>query len=168
MRNPSVGTPTRGHPGMRPANQLGSRTKYIREKFSHGLRASQRLLFDHALESHAGTRAGFGEGTARIHGIGWGWRNLWAFQRIRKSRGTRYRFGPYSGLANRWNGLYVARRACATNLAALTGNVNAAHQVLGNSLQVAMAKYIKPSIEESRLVSLGEAARSGDHRAAVK
>jgi len=46
-----------------------------------------------------------------------------------------------------WYGLYAARRACATNLVALTGNVNAAHQVLGNSLEVAMKNYIKPSIE---------------------
>lgn len=45
----------------------------------------------------------------------------------------------------RWAGLYAARRACATNLVALTGDVRSAHQVLGNSLQVAMAKYIKPS-----------------------
>ncbi|PYX30449.1 MAG: hypothetical protein DMG80_11975 [Acidobacteria bacterium] len=44
-----------------------------------------------------------------------------------------------------WHGLYAARRACATNLVALTGNINSAHQVLGNSLQVSMAKYIKPS-----------------------
>jgi hypothetical protein len=34
-----------------------------------------------------------------------------------------------------WYGLYAARRACATNLVALTGDVNAAYQVLGNSLQ---------------------------------
>jgi integrase len=46
-----------------------------------------------------------------------------------------------------WHGLYAARRACATNLVKLTGNVNAAHQVLGNSFKVAMDKYIKPSIE---------------------
>lgn len=46
-----------------------------------------------------------------------------------------------------WYGLYAARRACATNLVALTGNVNAAYQVLGNSLAVAMKAYIKPSIE---------------------
>jgi integrase len=44
-----------------------------------------------------------------------------------------------------WYGLYSARRACATNLVALTGNVNAAYQVLGNSLAVVMAKYVKPS-----------------------
>ncbi len=44
-----------------------------------------------------------------------------------------------------WYGLYAARRACATNLVALTGNVNAAHMVLGNSLAVAMKAYIKPS-----------------------
>ena len=46
-----------------------------------------------------------------------------------------------------WYGLYAARRSCATNLVALTGNVNAAHQVLGNSLAVAMKAYIKPSAE---------------------
>jgi integrase len=46
-----------------------------------------------------------------------------------------------------WYGLYAARRACATNLVALTGDVNAAYQVLGNSLQVAMKAYIKPSAE---------------------
>jgi integrase len=46
-----------------------------------------------------------------------------------------------------WYGLYAARRACATNLVALTGNVNAAHMVLGNSLAVAMKAYIKPSAE---------------------
>jgi integrase len=46
-----------------------------------------------------------------------------------------------------WHGLYAARRACATNLVTLTGNVNAAHMVLGNSLAVAMKAYIKPSAE---------------------
>jgi len=46
-----------------------------------------------------------------------------------------------------WYGLYAARRACATNLVALTGDVNAAYQVLGNSLQVAMKAYIKPTKE---------------------
>jgi integrase len=46
-----------------------------------------------------------------------------------------------------WYGLYAARRACATNLVALTGDVNAAYQVLGNSLQVAIKAYIKPSAE---------------------
>jgi integrase len=44
-----------------------------------------------------------------------------------------------------WMGLYAARRACATNLVALTGDVSAAYQVLGNSLAVVMSKYIKPS-----------------------
>jgi integrase len=46
-----------------------------------------------------------------------------------------------------WYGLYAARRACATNLVALTGDINAAHQVLGNSLQVAVKAYIKPTKE---------------------
>jgi integrase len=47
-----------------------------------------------------------------------------------------------------WYGLYAGRRACATNLVSLTGSVSAAYQVLGNSLAVVMAKYIKPSKEQ--------------------
>ena len=68
----------------------------------------------------------------------------------------------------KWSGLYAARRACATNLVALTGNVNAAHQVLGNSLEVAMKAYIKPSIEAGLAgLKLLEAATVKDsmHRA---
>ena len=63
-----------------------------------------------------------------------------------------------------WYGLYAARRACATNLVALTGNVNAAHQVLGNSLQVAMKAYIKPSAEAglAGLKLLEAAATNGE------
>lgn len=44
-----------------------------------------------------------------------------------------------------WSGLYAARRSCATNLVEMTGDIRSAHQVLGNSLQVAMQKYIKPT-----------------------
>jgi integrase len=43
-----------------------------------------------------------------------------------------------------WYGIYAARRGAATNLVALTGSVSAAYQVLGNSLPVVMAKYVKP------------------------
>lgn len=43
-----------------------------------------------------------------------------------------------------WYGIYAARRGAATNLVALTGSVSAAYQVLGNSLDVVMKKYIKP------------------------
>ena len=61
-----------------------------------------------------------------------------------------------------WYGLYAARRACATNLVALTGNVNAAHMVLGNSLAVAMKAYIKPSAEAGLAgLKLLEAATNG-------
>jgi integrase len=49
-----------------------------------------------------------------------------------------------------FHGLYAARRGCATNLVALTGNVNAAHQVLGNSLAASMAKYTKAARTNQR------------------
>jgi integrase len=42
-----------------------------------------------------------------------------------------------------WYGIYAGRRACATNLVALTGNANAAFQILGNSLDVVLKHYIK-------------------------
>lgn len=63
-----------------------------------------------------------------------------------------------------FRGLYAARRACATNLVALTGNVNAAYQVLGNSMAVSMAKYVKPSVEagDAGLQLLEQATQKGE------
>lgn len=62
-----------------------------------------------------------------------------------------------------WYGIYAARRACGTNLVALTGNINAAYQILGNSLAVCMAKYVKPSQEQGLIgMRLLEAAASAN------
>jgi integrase len=62
-----------------------------------------------------------------------------------------------------WYGLYAGRRACATNLVALTGDVSAAYQILGNSLAVVMAKYIKPDQQAGLMgMKLLEAAAKGD------
>ena len=69
-----------------------------------------------------------------------------------------------------WYGIYAARRGAATNLVALTGSVSAAYQVLGNSLDVVMKKYVKPDQQAGmaglRLVELDakrllEAAANG-------
>jgi len=70
MQNPSVGTLRRGHPGMRPANQLGSPPKCIRKKSNRCSPTFQHPPFEHGLEFRAGTLVGFVKDTARIHGTG--------------------------------------------------------------------------------------------------
>ena len=44
----------------------------------------------------------------------------------------------------RWCGIYAGRHGAATSLYNLTGDVRAAYQVLGNSLQVVQQTYVKP------------------------
>ena len=65
MQNPSVGTPRRGHPGMHPANQLGSRAKCFHGKSSRCSQVFPPLQFDQAYKCPAGTRGGFVWATAR-------------------------------------------------------------------------------------------------------
>jgi len=61
-----------------------------------------------------------------------------------------------------WYGIYAARRGAATNLVALTGSVSAAYQVLGNSLDVVMKKYIKPDQQAGMAgLKMLEAAANG-------
>jgi integrase len=50
----------------------------------------------------------------------------------------------------RWCGCYAGRRGGATHLYNQSGDVRAAYQVLGNSLAVVMAKYVKPSVAEGQ------------------
>jgi hypothetical protein len=67
--------------GTHRSNQLGLRAKYSRNESSRYSRVFQHQPFDHGLEFPAGTRAGFAKATVRIHGTGWRWRDLLAFQR---------------------------------------------------------------------------------------
>ena len=46
----------------------------------------------------------------------------------------------------RWCGLYAGRHGAATSLYNLTGDIRAAYQNLGNSLEVVMSTYVKPEV----------------------
>jgi integrase len=58
---------------------------------------------------------------------------------------AKYRIAPTAKKAcPRWCGLYAGRHGAATSLYNLTGDIRAAYQILGNSLQTVMATYVKP------------------------
>jgi integrase len=68
---------------------------------------------------------------------------------------SRYHIAPQAEKAcARWCGLYAGRHGAATALYNLTGDIRAAYQILGNSLEVVMSTYVKPD------VSAGEAGMS--------
>lgn len=51
-------------------------------------------------------------------------------------------------VCSRWNGCYSGRHGAATDLYNQDGDVRAAYQVLGNSLEVVMQTYVKPDTEQ--------------------
>jgi integrase len=53
-------------------------------------------------------------------------------------------------VCSRWNGCYSGRHGAATTLYNQDGDVRAAYQVLGNSLEVVMATYVKPDDEQGK------------------
>jgi integrase len=58
---------------------------------------------------------------------------------------AKYRIAPQAEKAcPRWCGLYAGRHGAATSLYNLTGDIRAAYQILGNSLEVVMNTYVKP------------------------
>jgi integrase len=58
---------------------------------------------------------------------------------------AKYRIAPQAKKAcARWCGLYSGRHGAATSLYNLTGDIRAAYQILGNSLEVVMSTYVKP------------------------
>jgi integrase len=58
---------------------------------------------------------------------------------------SKYRIAPQAKKAcARWCGLYSGRHGAATSLYNLTGDIRAAYQILGNSLEVVMSTYVKP------------------------
>ena len=58
---------------------------------------------------------------------------------------AKYYIKPHAvKVCSRWNGCYSGRHGAATTLYNQEGDVRAAYQVLGNSLEVVMATYVKP------------------------
>ena len=58
---------------------------------------------------------------------------------------SKYYIKPFAEkVCKRWCGLYAGRHGAATSLYNLTGDVRAAYQILGNSLQVVQQTYVKP------------------------
>lgn len=58
---------------------------------------------------------------------------------------AKYYIKPYATkVCSRWNGCYSGRHGAATTLYNQEGDVRAAYQVLGNSLEVVMKTYVKP------------------------
>lgn len=61
---------------------------------------------------------------------------------------AKYRIAPTAKkVCPRWCGLYAGRHGAATTLYNLTGDIRAAYQILGNSLQTVMSTYVKPDKE---------------------
>jgi integrase len=75
---------------------------------------------------------------------------------------AKYQIAPTAKkVCARWCGLYAGRHGAATSLYNLTGDIRAAYQILGNSLEVVMGTYVKPD------QSAGEAGM-GKYEAALK
>jgi len=92
-------------------------------------------------------------------------RTGWLFKRpggepVNHNAFARRYIGPLAKkVCPRWCGCYSGRHGAATELYNSTGDVRAANQVLGNSLQVVMANYIKPDAAQGRAgLKLREAA----------
>jgi integrase len=64
---------------------------------------------------------------------------------------AKYYIKPFAEkVCKRWNGCYSGRHGAATTLYNQEGDVRAAYQVLGNSLEVVMKTYVKPDVEQGR------------------
>jgi integrase len=60
---------------------------------------------------------------------------------------SKYHIAPEAKkVCARWCGLYAGRHGAATSLYNLTGDIRAAYQNLGNSLEVVMSTYVKPDV----------------------
>jgi integrase len=64
---------------------------------------------------------------------------------------AKYHIKPHAmKVCSRWNGCYSGRHGAATTLYNQDGDVRAAYQVLGNSLEVVIAKYVRPDAEQGK------------------
>jgi integrase len=64
---------------------------------------------------------------------------------------AKYHIKPHAlKVCSRWNGCYSGRHGAATTLYNQDGDVRAAYQVLGNSLEVVMKTYVKPDVEHGK------------------
>jgi integrase len=65
---------------------------------------------------------------------------------------AKYHIKPYAmKVCNRWNGCYSGRHGAATRLYDQDGDVRAAYQVLGNSLEMVMKTYIEPDKKTGKM-----------------
>jgi integrase len=72
-------------------------------------------------------------------------------QPINHNSFAKYHIKPYAEkVCKRWNGCYSGRHGAATTLYNQDGDVRAAYQVLGNSLEVVMAKYVRPDVAQGK------------------
>jgi integrase len=72
-------------------------------------------------------------------------------QPINHNSFAKYYIKPFAEkVCKRWNGCYSGRHGAATTLYNQDGDVRAAYQVLGNSLEVVMKTYVKPDVEQGR------------------
>jgi integrase len=72
-------------------------------------------------------------------------------QPINHNSFAKYYIKPFAEkVCKRWNGCYSGRHGAATTLYNQEGDVRAAYQVLGNSLEVVMKTYVKPDVEQGR------------------
>jgi integrase len=65
---------------------------------------------------------------------------------------AKYFIKPYACkvVGDRWKGCYSGRHGAATTLYNQEGDVRAAYQVLGNSLEVVMKTYVRPDVEQGK------------------
>jgi len=64
---------------------------------------------------------------------------------------AKYHIAPVAKkVCARWCGLYAGRHGTANTLLNLTGDIRAAYQSLGNSLQVVMSTYVEPDVSAGK------------------
>jgi integrase len=84
---------------------------------------------------------------------------------------SKYHIAPQAKKAcARWCGLYAGRHGAATALYNLTGDIRAAYQNLGNSLEVVMSTYVKPDVSagEAGMTKYEEALRAAEAKSLGK
>lgn len=81
-----------------------------------------------------------------------GWLFVRDGQPINHNSFAKYFIKPYAVnvLGERWKGCYSGRHGAATTLYNQEGDVRAAYQVPGNSLEVVMKTYVRPDVEQGK------------------
>jgi integrase len=160
--------------GMRPSEAAGTRWEDVNAEQVHVQRAApygvpgdtKTLQSQRKLPLIEPVRSLIAAWRAECGGVTVGWLfSRRSRQPINHNEFVRKHIAPRAkAVCPRWCGIYSGRHGAATLLFDLTGDARAANQVLGNSLEVVMKTYIKPSTAagEAGLKLLEAATTHGD------